>query len=324
MIRIGLVGSGFWADAMYLPALNKFEHGKIVAIAGNRQESTNTLVEKWNLDIGFSGNYSWKTMIDTTDLDAVIIASPTHTHYEIAKYALQKGLHVLCEKPLASTLEQAQELADIAKENDLINMVGFTYSWLPNVATLMSHAKKLDKFIMRWYCDVMYKIYDGEDTMPDKINKKKGNRLFADIASHMIYITNKMFGEISHVKILEWQKSDQEKTSTFEPSEIDGAVELHYKNGQQGFIELVTTIPSLSDYGMSHQWNFAGPDELVSYSKDWNDEDIAHYKHIFRETDVFARKFVLNIINHEQTSPSFEDGVQVQKVLEMIYEKTDV
>jgi len=66
-----------------------------------------------------SGFDDWRKMVDEAPIDAVLIATPNSLHYEQAKAALERGLHVLVEKPMTLKTEHARELVDIAKERDL-------------------------------------------------------------------------------------------------------------------------------------------------------------------------------------------------------------
>jgi predicted dehydrogenase len=67
------------------------------------------------------------------EVDAVIVATPPKTHHAIVKRALEAGKHVLVEKPLATRLSDAQELADISQSNDLVLMPGHTFIYSPAV-----------------------------------------------------------------------------------------------------------------------------------------------------------------------------------------------
>jgi predicted dehydrogenase len=66
-------------------------------------------------------------------IEAILLATPPHTHYPLAKRALEAGKHVLVEKPLATRLSDAQELADIAEETELVLMPGHTFIYSPAV-----------------------------------------------------------------------------------------------------------------------------------------------------------------------------------------------
>lgn len=72
-------------------------------------------------------------IVESPEIDAVAIATPVWTHYDIAKAALAAGKHVLIEKPMASTSAQCRELIDIANEKKLTLMVGHTYIYSPSV-----------------------------------------------------------------------------------------------------------------------------------------------------------------------------------------------
>ena len=70
------------------------------------------------------------------DVDAVIIATPVHTHYDLASQALDAGKNVFVEKPLAPSSELADELADRASASDLVLMCGHTFIYSPSVRAI--------------------------------------------------------------------------------------------------------------------------------------------------------------------------------------------
>ena len=77
----------------------------------------------------------WRRVVERADIDLVDICSPGDTHAEIAVAALAAGKHVLCEKPLANTVEQARRMVRAAADTpDRQAMVGFTYRRTPAVA----------------------------------------------------------------------------------------------------------------------------------------------------------------------------------------------
>jgi predicted dehydrogenase len=72
-------------------------------------------------------------VLDDCNVDAVIIATPTHTHYQLVKEALMAGKHVLCEKPLCETSVEAQELVELAHARKLLLMVGHVFLFNPGI-----------------------------------------------------------------------------------------------------------------------------------------------------------------------------------------------
>ncbi|HUG65099.1 MAG TPA: Gfo/Idh/MocA family oxidoreductase [Gaiellaceae bacterium] len=79
---------------------------------------------------------SFGEMLVDADLDAIVIATPVPTHYELAKQALEAGKHVLVEKPPAMTTAEIDELVAIAEERDLVLMPGHLLLYHPGVAKL--------------------------------------------------------------------------------------------------------------------------------------------------------------------------------------------
>ncbi len=71
-----------------------------------------------------------------SDLDALVIATPIHTHYELARQALEAGKHVLIEKPMAASIEEASELVRVASARSRTLMVGHTFMYNPAVTEL--------------------------------------------------------------------------------------------------------------------------------------------------------------------------------------------
>src|SRR6185503_20546297 len=117
----------WWADAMYLPALADHPSGQIVAVCGRDLDRARAVAETWSIPNAYS---DWNAMLGS-EVDAVIVAAPNETHYEISMAALERGLPVLCEKPLGMTVAEAHEMADSARQRDAITMVPFTYRFMP-------------------------------------------------------------------------------------------------------------------------------------------------------------------------------------------------
>ena len=67
---------------------------------------------------------SYEDLLEKGDLDAVVIATPSHLHAPMVRAALERGIHVFCEKPFCLDWREAAELADLAEAKGLINQVG--------------------------------------------------------------------------------------------------------------------------------------------------------------------------------------------------------
>ncbi|AMB59436.1 Gfo/Idh/MocA family protein [Microterricola viridarii] len=108
---------------------------EMALLVGRDQEKTDSAAEKWGWA---ETSIDWREAIARDDIDIVDIVTPGDSHAEIAIAALEAGKHVLCEKPLANTPEEARAMADAAARaaaRGVYAMVGFTYRRVP-AATL--------------------------------------------------------------------------------------------------------------------------------------------------------------------------------------------
>ncbi len=84
---------------------------------------------------------NYQDILSNADIDAVCIAAPTNTHYKLTKEALGAGKHVLCEKPLALTPQECQELEELARKNKKILMVGHVFVFNAGIVQLKNYIK---------------------------------------------------------------------------------------------------------------------------------------------------------------------------------------
>jgi predicted dehydrogenase len=110
--NIAILGAGAFASRRHLPALQSDPRAKVVAACRRDPDALATFADHFQIP----GRYAdWEEMLDDANLDGILIATPHDQHYAQAKAALEKGLHVLMEKPMALHGDEAQELADLAR-----------------------------------------------------------------------------------------------------------------------------------------------------------------------------------------------------------------
>ena len=110
---------------MYLPALADHPIGHRLRARYCRSQGVA------NSGASLTAYTDWAGDADSGEIDAVIVASTNSSHFEITMAALDRGLPVLCEKPLGMTADEAEQMADSAGRNDAITMVPFTYRFMP-------------------------------------------------------------------------------------------------------------------------------------------------------------------------------------------------
>lgn len=135
IIKLGIVGTGRIASR-FIPEA-KFVSGiETISAYNPHKESVQRFADRFEIQA------NWESFEDFLEpLDAVYIASLHHTHYDYAKIALSKGKHVLCEKPMAFSKAQAQELFSIAKSNDCLLMEAIKTAYCPGFGQMLGVAR---------------------------------------------------------------------------------------------------------------------------------------------------------------------------------------
>jgi predicted dehydrogenase len=110
--RIGIIGVGWWGTVGHLEPLLKDEKAEVVAISSRTEAKVRERAQKYNIARYFT---DYREMIDTCELDGVVIATTPNVHYEQGCYALEHNLNVLIEKPFVLKADQAEHLARLAE-----------------------------------------------------------------------------------------------------------------------------------------------------------------------------------------------------------------
>src|SRR5438445_192733 len=103
-LRVGIIGIGFFALASHVPNLRATGKTELVAISRRNPARLAMAKEALNVDRAYT---DWREMLDREMLDAVIVCTPHNAHLEPTVAALERGLHVLVEKPIAVTTRDA-------------------------------------------------------------------------------------------------------------------------------------------------------------------------------------------------------------------------
>src|SRR5262249_54055463 len=132
-VRVGVVGCGWWATRAHLPALANDPDAVIAAIADPDPGNRDRAGERF----GVSARYpDAEAMLAAEDLDAAIVATPHATHAAVARACLDRGLHVLVEKPLTIDPPDAFDLVARARAARRELIVGYPYHYVPQLGLL--------------------------------------------------------------------------------------------------------------------------------------------------------------------------------------------
>lgn len=128
-VRVGVIGAGAWASTNHIPILQARDDVELVVACRPGLNELAQLKERF----GFQHVTEDYREALAHELDAVVVASPPASHFEHAAAALEKGAHLLCEKPFTVEPGDAWKLVELAKRNQRHLIVSFGWNWIPVV-----------------------------------------------------------------------------------------------------------------------------------------------------------------------------------------------
>ena len=133
-IRTAIFGTGFMGR-VHLEAVRRVEFVEVAAIAGRKAEATKRMGEGFGVPVTTT---EYRDVLRNPEIDAVHICTPNAQHFTMAKDALLAGKHVLCEKPLTTTVAEAEELVSLAERQRLRNCLCHNLRYYPMVQQMRS------------------------------------------------------------------------------------------------------------------------------------------------------------------------------------------
>ncbi len=124
-LRVGIVGVG-WGALVHVPAFRAVEGFEVAAICSRRSERVAAAAER--LDIADTST-DWGSFVEREDLDLIAVTPPVTLHREMSLAAIEAGKHLLCEKPLALTAEDARVIRDAAERRRTVAATCFELRW---------------------------------------------------------------------------------------------------------------------------------------------------------------------------------------------------
>ncbi|MET6999924.1 Gfo/Idh/MocA family protein [Chitinophaga defluvii] len=136
-LNIGIIGYKFMGKAhsnawKKVPLFFDVPAHPVLKVACGRNESQlKTFAHKWGWE---QTETDWKKVINRSDIDIIDIALPQHMHHEIAMAAAAAGKHIFCEKPMAMSVKQAEEMLQVCTDNNVTHYLNHNYRRVPAIA----------------------------------------------------------------------------------------------------------------------------------------------------------------------------------------------
>ncbi len=329
-MRIGIIGSGFGLYGL-LPAFNSIPECEVVCICGKKTER----LTGYCASIGLTNIYSdWQEMLESETIDALAIAVIPSAQYEIAKFAMQKGIHIFAEKPLTATLAQAVELMSLAEKYKIVTAVDFIFPEIPEwqkVKELLDGKVygELKHITVRWD----FLSYDIKNSIASwKTDSSQGGGALAFYGSHTLYYIEYFCGAIDTVT-----SKFGYSTLSKNGAEVEVTLDITFANGVTGDVHVSCNTPDTnihtltfvceqatlvleSTEGVTEHFSLTAKTEQGNQSilcKDVNNiksEEDERVKTVRR----LASRFIDGCQTKTQVTPSFREGVRVEELIEKI------
>lgn len=228
MARTGIIGVGKMGIS-HCAILGAHPRVTLAAVCDRAAYVTSALRKH----VGVEAYRDYRKMIDGAGLDAVIVASPTATHFDAAAYALERGLHVFVEKPLCLDPEQSRQLAELARRKGRANQVGYHNRF---VATFREAARLVRAGALGEVYHVSGTAFGQVVIRPKsgftwRARRSEGGGCLHDYASHVVDLMNFVVGPPE--RVLSAQLRSVYST------DVEDAVYAHlrYPNGGSGLLE---------------------------------------------------------------------------------------
>jgi len=344
-LRIALLGQGFMGKAhsnAYVQAGHFFDLPYRIRrrlVCGRDQTALTAMAERWGWEETAT---DWRAAIDRDDIDAVDISLPNHLHAPAAIAAAQAGKMILCEKPLAMNLAEAEAMRDAAR--GVPTMVWFNYRRVPAIA----FARQLideGRIGTVFHYDAAYRQQWGADLSRAATWRMDpalaGSGVADDLLTHLLdtalYLNGPILEGVALTRtfapdrkvddaFVAMVKFENGSIGTFEATRFGigikngNAFQIHGANGMLRFnLERLNHLEFVDATQPSTE---QGPRDLLVtdlkhpiFGNFWRPGHIIGYEHTFIAA---LAEFLFAVSKNERFRPDFADGVEVQRVLDAL------
>lgn len=198
-IRVGVIGTSWWADLTHLPGLRARGDVEVSGLCGRDPARLAAMAAKHHVPETYA---DWRELVARGRLDALVVSTPNALHREQALAALDAGLHVLCEKPLALTAADALALRDRARAADRRTLVFFTHRALAASALVK---RLVGEGVLGRPVHVAASYLTNSHLRPGKKGEwrmqraQAGTGVLGDIGSHLVDLVRWWLGDFTRV-----------------------------------------------------------------------------------------------------------------------------
>jgi predicted dehydrogenase len=339
-----VIGTSWYADLAHLPRVKSHPRAELAAVCGRNRARAEEMASKYDIPQVYM---DYREMIEVGDLDAVIVSTPDDLHYPMTMAALDAGLHVLCEKPMALELWQAKEMYEKAAAAGVQHMICFTYRWTPIYRCLKQLLE--EGYIGRCYhCRLSYLAGYGRAGQHGwKFDRRRGLGALGDLGSHMIDLARWFVSNVVRVSACmnAFVERPGQEAEALDPANDAVLLAVEFESGAQGMIEIsaVAHVGARSQEQHIRLYGSAGTLEADSSTQEGEIRGIRHDEERFEvlsipdalwgevnrsqplmmqvleafvKQPIGDRLFIDAILEDRPVAPSFYDGLKAQEVID--------
>ena len=331
VVRVGIVGAGKMGISHY--SIVNAQRNATVAAVCDTSGYVLSVLKKYT---GVETYDRFEKMIDDAELDAVLVATPTSTHFACAKRALERDLHVFVEKPLTLSTAESKELSELARERRRVNQVGFHNRFIGT----FREARRLVRAgaigtVVHLHGSAFGQVVVQEPSSTWRSKKSEGGGCLHDYTCHVVDLMNFVCGPPSRIQ-------GARMRSVFS-KDVEDAVWaiLAYPDGSNGFVEtnlsdetvrkMSTTLTAYGTRGklvvdrQELKLHLRADAALDGYEAGWNtryitdlQEPVEFYlrgEEYSAQIDAFVKAIEAGDLEHEN---SFASAYETDRVLDLI------
>jgi predicted dehydrogenase len=349
-LRVGVIGTSWWADWTHLPLMRHEPRVDLSAICGRNHARAQEMANKYAISEVYT---DYHEMFAKGRLDAVVICTPDDEHMPMTMAALDAGLHVLCEKPLAMNAADAKAMLDKAEAKGLRHMVFFTWRWQPHYRYMR---ELIDQGVIGrlYHAELSFLMGNGRNVQYQwRFDPARGNGVTGDSGAHIFDLARYLVGDVAAVSAnVQAHVARMGKDGNSMKAAGDVAhVMLQFANGAQGSMTmsslarvddpfLVQTVALYGEAGslVSSLRLVAGPEvklargdgpfeimhlpEAYLAGIDLAQPYVASAIPMFLTQPIGSRLFIDSICDKHTYAPSFYEGRKAQQLIDACIESS--
>ena len=343
-LRVGMIGTSWWADLAHLPLLKNDPRVDLVAICGRNRERAQEMADKYGIAMVYT---DYGDMIAQAHLDAVVVSTPDDEHLPMTMTALDAGLHVLCEKPLAMNAADARTMYDSAESRNLRHLVFYTWRWQLHYRYMR---ELIDQGVIGriFHAELSFLMGSGRNNEYQwRFDRSRANGVVGDSGAHMFDLARYLIGDIAAV--CAHLKTNMQREGLngqpLDPASDSATVLLEFTDGAHGlvnmsmvarvddpFLEQTVAVHGEAGSLIASLKMMSGPELRLARGDgsfetltipdsylvglDAQQPYVASFVPMFVQQPVGCRLFIDSILNGQTAVPNFYEGWKAQQVID--------